>query len=166
MSTKARSKPRKPAKAKETAASERDAEQAVHDCAACQGKCCRYFALEIDKPTEFSEFDSIRWYLFHEANYVFVEKGSWYLCITTPCRNLDENFRCTIYDRRPLICREHDPSECEFDDEAEWDFEKLFRTPEQIEDYMRRRFGKHCFEREYEKYEKKRAKKAKKKGTR
>ncbi len=133
------------------------------DCMKCGGKCCRYFALEIDEPEDFDDFDSIRWYLYHGSNYVFVEEGKWYLCVTTHCRNLDGNRRCLVYDRRPLICREHDASECEFEDEMEWNYDRCFRTPEEVEKYMRKQFGRRCFEKKYKKFEAKKARKGKNK---
>ena len=35
-------------------------------CASCAAKCCRYFALPIDTPTTWKDFDSIRWFLLHD----------------------------------------------------------------------------------------------------
>ena len=42
-------------------------------CDYCTAKCCRYFALPIDEPTEPKDFDFIRWYLLHDRATVFVE---------------------------------------------------------------------------------------------
>ena len=44
-------------------------------CDHCGAKCCRYFALPIDKPKQWAEFDYIRWYLLHEGAAVFTEEG-------------------------------------------------------------------------------------------
>ena len=35
-------------------------------CTKCTGLCCRYFALPIDTPEEWDDYDDIRWYLCHE----------------------------------------------------------------------------------------------------
>lgn len=75
-----------------------------HDCTA---RCCRYFALEIDRPVTPRDHDHIRWYLLHEHVAVWVQDGSWYLEIKTPCRHLQPDNRCAIYDTRPQICRDH-----------------------------------------------------------
>ncbi len=48
-------------------------------CTYCTAKCCRYFALPIDKPTTWRDFDHMRWFLLHEKASVFVEEGDWYL---------------------------------------------------------------------------------------
>jgi Fe-S-cluster containining protein len=73
-----------------------------HDCSA---KCCKYFALQIDKPTTPREHDNIRWYLMHEHIAVWVQDGDWYLEIRTPCRHLQADNSCGIYHTRPQICR-------------------------------------------------------------
>ncbi|MFW5798801.1 MAG: YkgJ family cysteine cluster protein [Planctomycetota bacterium] len=130
-------------------------EPAGYDCETCGGKCCRYFALEIDEPEDFEDYDSIRWYLFHEHTYVFVEDGDWYLCVTTPCEHLTDDFRCGIYDRRPIICRKHSNDGCEYEDENEWDYEQRFDTAEQLEAHMLETLGKKCFEKAYRKKGKK-----------
>ncbi len=102
-------------------------------CAHCYGKCCRYFALPIDKPTTYEEFDFVRWYLLHESASVFVENGDWFLLIHTPCRELGPDNRCKIYDHRPQICREYSTTKCEYEDL--FVFEQYFETGEQIEEY-------------------------------
>lgn len=102
-------------------------------CEYCSGKCCRYFALPIDKPTSYDDFDYIRWYLLHDQTSVYVEDGTWILIVHTKCRALDENNRCTEYSTRPLICREYSTAKCEYDDV--YLFEQYFETPEQIEEY-------------------------------
>ena len=50
-------------------------------CNHCPGKCCRYFALPIDTPTEWADYDYIRWYLLHEHAAVFIEDDCWYLLV-------------------------------------------------------------------------------------
>lgn len=102
-------------------------------CSFCNGKCCRYFALPIDKPTNYEDFDVVRWYLLHEKTSVFVEDGTWFLLVQNVCSALDENNRCRVYPSRPQICREYSPKKCEYDDL--FLFEQYFETPEQIEDY-------------------------------
>ena len=102
-------------------------------CGYCSGKCCRYFALPIDKPTNYEEFDFVRWYLLHENATVFVEDGSWYLLVHNVCKELGEDNRCKIYEKRPQICREYSTEKCEYDDL--FMFEQYFETPDQVEEY-------------------------------
>lgn len=108
-------------------------------CEFCNGKCCRYIALPIEKPTTYEEFDETRWYLLHEKTSVFVEDGSWFLLVHTPCRALDDKNRCRIYETRPQICREYSTAKCEYDDL--FLFEQFFETPEQIEEYANALLG-------------------------
>ena len=102
-------------------------------CEFCDAKCCRYFALPIDKPSTFEEFDYVRWYLLHERASVFVEDGDWFLLVHTPCKELGPDNRCRIYETRPQICREYSTARCEYDDL--FLFEQYFETPEQVEEY-------------------------------
>jgi Fe-S-cluster containining protein len=75
-----------------------------HDCTA---KCCKYFALQIDKPTTPKDHDHIRWYLLHEHIAVWAQGDDWFLEVRTPCRHLLPDNRCEIYHTRPQICREY-----------------------------------------------------------
>ena len=65
-------------------------------CNHCSAKCCKYFALPIDTPTEQKDFDYIRWYLLHDAATVFIEGESWYLLVHTQCKHLQPDNRCGI----------------------------------------------------------------------
>jgi len=102
-------------------------------CDFCSAKCCRYFALPIETPREFSDFEFLRWYLLHGRASIFVEEGDWYLLVHTECKHLGAGNRCGIYDTRPLICREYSTEDCEYDDD--WTYEQYFETPEQIWEY-------------------------------
>lgn len=102
-------------------------------CSHCNGKCCRYIALPIDKPTTYEEFDYVRWYILHDKTAVFVENGDWFLLVNTPCKELGPDNRCMIYEKRPQICREYSTEKCEYDDL--FVFEQYFETPDQVEEY-------------------------------
>jgi Fe-S-cluster containining protein len=102
-------------------------------CDHCTAKCCRYFALPIDTPTTWDDFDSIRWYLAHGKTLVYVEKDTWYLLVMTRCQYLTKEDRCGIYLNRPKVCREYTTAKCEYDED--WVFDKVFEAPEQIWEY-------------------------------
>ena len=102
-------------------------------CKYCPAKCCRYFALPIDTPESWKEFDYIRWYLLHERATVFVEDDSWYLLVHTRCRHLAADNLCTQYATRPQICRDYTTKNCEYEDD--WVYERYLETPEQVEEY-------------------------------
>jgi uncharacterized protein len=102
-------------------------------CNYCGAKCCRYFALPIDTPTEWQDFDYIRWYLLHERAAVFTEDGVWYLLVHTSCKHLRPDHLCDIYERRPQICRDYTTRKCEYDDD--WVYDHYWETSEQVEEY-------------------------------
>jgi len=102
-------------------------------CDYCSAKCCRYFALPIDTPDCWKDFDYLRWYMLHGPVSLFIEKETWYLMVHTVCRHLQDDNRCGIYHTRPEICREYNTTECEYDED--WVYDQYFETPEQIEEY-------------------------------
>lgn len=102
-------------------------------CEYCPGKCCRYFALPIDTPENWKDFDYLRWYMLHGPVSIFIEKDTWYLMVHTVCRHLQSDNRCGIYETRPEICRDYTTADCEYDDD--WVYDRYFETPEQIEEY-------------------------------
>jgi uncharacterized protein len=109
-------------------------------CTRCVAKCCRYFMLQLDTPTTKSDFENIRWYLCHEGTTVFVEKRVWYLHVDQNCRHLEPNGRCGIYEKRPDICREHDPGTCEFESEYQPDLQ--FNNIDDLDQYLAKRFSR------------------------
>lgn len=101
-------------------------------CGSCTALCCRYFALEIDKPRSERDFDDLRWYLLHEKVSIFVDDGTWFLNVQTPCKALGPDNLCTIYETRPSICREYKNDFCDKDGGK---FDQLFETAEQLMAY-------------------------------
>jgi uncharacterized protein len=108
-------------------------------CRKCESKCCRYFALQIDTPRKKEDFENIRWFLAHESTVIFVENRKWYLEVKNKCRYLTKNNLCGIYEKRPLICREHAPSSCE-KALKNLDHELSFEDMEEFDRYLRKRF--------------------------
>ncbi len=102
-------------------------------CDFCTARCCRYFALPIDKPTTWEDFDHIRWYMIHGSTSIFVEDDTWYLMVMADCQHLLEDHRCGIYHDRPQICRSYSTDNCEYDDDSCYD--KLFEAADQIWEY-------------------------------
>ena len=133
-------------------------------CQKCSGKCCRYFALPIETPEDWDDFDDIRWYLCHKDVTIFVEKGDWYLNVQNTCRYLSEkDFRCQNYDLRPHICRKYDTDGCDLTGD-DYGYELHFLDDKQMEEYMRIKFGGKVFDKlEPKKRKKKTKKKASKK---
>jgi len=105
-------------------------------CEDCPALCCKYIALEIDEPEDKEDFDNLRWYLIHRDVSVYVVDGDWHLCVDVPCRYLDGN-RCTIHEEKPLLCRRHDPDECEFNN-PDFELDLEFRSWEELKKYMKK----------------------------
>jgi Fe-S-cluster containining protein len=108
-------------------------------CTYCPAKCCRYFALPIDMPKQWEDFEYIRWFLFHERAAIFIDEGDWYLLVYTKCKHLRDDNLCGIYDTRPQICREYSTHNCEYEDD--WIYDHYFETSEQVEEYAEARLG-------------------------
>ena len=102
-------------------------------CKKCEALCCKYFALEIDKPTTRNDFENIRWYISHQKTSVFIQNGKWHLSVKNRCKHLDSNNHCRIYETRPAICRKLDPKECEYHDQ---NAVKAIKTLKQLEKYL------------------------------
>ena len=128
-------------------------------CTKCTGLCCRYFALPLDTPEEWKDFDDIRWYLCHEHTSVFVEDGGWYLNVNNKCRYLaDKTHRCQMYEMRPKICRGYHTDNCDLSGD-DYGYELHFTNDRQMEEYMRIKFGDKVFSKlETPKKKKKKAK--------
>ena len=110
-----------------------------HVCKICRAQCCQYYALEIDTPRSYEDFDQIKWFLVHQKTKVFVEKRKWFLEIYENCRYLARNHTCKIYAKRPKICREHSHTECEFHGERS-DHDLHFQSIEEFDRYLKKRF--------------------------
>lgn len=130
-------------------------------CGGCTGLCCRYFALPIETPEDWDDYDDIRWYLSHEEVTVYVEKGDWYLNVKNKCRYLNGDHRCHNYAMRPKICRTYHPKDCDrISDQYGHDLH--FHDDRQMEEYMRIKFGPRVFEKlERKKKPRKKLRKAK-----
>jgi Fe-S-cluster containining protein len=107
-------------------------------CTQCTAKCCRYIMFPIDTPRSRADFENIRWYVSHENITIHVEKHAWHMHVETRCQHLTADNRCGIYEKRPQICREHNPSSCEF--HYEYVADKTFRTLDELDAYIADRF--------------------------
>ena len=103
-------------------------------CSYCTAKCCKYYALPIEKPDTLSDWEYVRWYVLHDRTTVFKEGDTWYLLVHTTCQHLRPDNRCGIYETRPPICREYTTDACEYDDDST--YEQYLETPEQVAEYV------------------------------
>ena len=82
-------------------------------CVGCV-KCCTYITVEIDAPRAAWEYDQWIWALYHDRVSLYVEKPErWFVHFETTCRHLNQQGRCAVYGRHPVLCRDYDPRACE-----------------------------------------------------
>jgi len=111
-------------------------------CAGCIA-CCTYVSIEIDPPRAAFEYDQWLWALHHDKVSLYVERPErWYVNFETRCNKLNEQGRCSIHGRHPVLCREYDPRSCErrfpLTDIVAW-----FRSAEEFETWIRDRRPSH-----------------------
>ena len=103
-------------------------------CKECRGECCKKLAFHIDTPRNVLDFEDIKWYIYHKDALVYIDRdGDWMVQVPAVCSKLDKNGRCTIYDRRPPICRLSKVEDCEKNTN---EMDVVFRTVKDLEKYM------------------------------
>jgi Fe-S-cluster containining protein len=123
---------------------DRDPVTGLLPCLACT-QCCHYVAIEIDTPESRSDFDQIRWYLYHPGIEIYIDHDDhWNVLFHSRCVQLQPDGKCGVYEHRPHICRDYSERTCEpntnepaekvllknADDLAEW--MRLTRTNDRL----------------------------------
>ncbi|MBI4575314.1 MAG: YkgJ family cysteine cluster protein [Planctomycetes bacterium] len=107
-------------------------------CAGCTA-CCRYVAVPIDEPEDRHDYDQVLWYLLHENVGVFIDDGGeWNVEFRTVCRALQPDGLCSIHLFKPLVCKEHEATDCE-GKSTETPYQVYFTSAEQFVAYMEAR---------------------------
>jgi len=96
--------------------------------------------MELDTPRTKHDFENLRWYLAHRETKIYVDKRKWFLEVHTPCRYLKDH-ACTIYEKRPVICREHETKDCEYWHD-EFHHDHYFHALEELDAYLAKRFSR------------------------
>lgn len=82
-------------------------------CPPC-GRCCRYVALGIDAPGTVKAVSMALWFVYHRNVSIYQShEGDWFLLVPAACDNLKPDGLCSVYEDRPLICRDYDVDGCE-----------------------------------------------------
>lgn len=113
-------------------------------CQGCNSECCKYLSIEINTPEDEEDFEDIKWYAAHKNVSVYVdEDNEWHVEFKTSCDYLDKDGLCSIYNKRPNICREYSQDECPFHNE--YNEKYTFKSIEDVESYIDNVFkqGKH-----------------------
>jgi hypothetical protein len=110
-------------------------------CSFCKGsKCCQYVTESIITPRAISDFDHLLWQISHPNIHIYKDEEGWTLVFLSQCQHLLANGRCGIYEKRPMICREHSNDYCEYDTDIEGDSELYFHNYAELDNYCRKRF--------------------------
>ena len=104
-------------------------------CKTCGAVCCQYMGIELTPPETKKEADDLRWFIAHKDVSVYVDDGVWTLHVKNSCEYLDKDNKCTIYDKRPNICRDYKAGDlCEYKAPVIHDLE--FNSVEDLDDYV------------------------------
>lgn len=106
------------------------------ECMTCNSFCCRNLAMAIGRPENKREIEDLKWQLHFDTVKVYIHNRRWYLWIEGTCMYLSSNGRCKIYDRRPDICKKHNPPDCERFGKF---YDIMLSTPDDLEKYIRSR---------------------------
>lgn len=113
----------------------RQAGAAPIPCLEC-GHCCTYLAVGINAPRTPRYATDVLWYLYHERVAVHRDvDGEWAVLFETRCRNIQADFKCSVYALRPHICRAFDDEGCEVN--APDGRDHVFSTPREFLAFLR-----------------------------
>jgi Fe-S-cluster containining protein len=104
-------------------------------CMKCKAPCCQNLAIAVTKPRRIHEKELLKWYLHYDTVQIYIRNRRWYLLITGTCIYLSKKNLCTIYDKRPQICRAHRPDGCEIT--GQW-YDTLLSSPRDLETFLKR----------------------------
>ncbi len=104
-------------------------------CEGCNAECCKSLVLPLTKPRTNDEIDELAWQVQYENVGVYIHNKRWHLIFNTRCMYLSKSNLCTIYDKRPSKCRQHNPPYCERYDK--W-HDVFISAPEELRGYLNR----------------------------
>lgn len=111
----------------------------IEHCFDCNQICCRTAVIEVDPPKTLRDHSDLLFYLYHFDTEVVIAKSGgkkeWYVEFMSPCRNLVDG-RCTIYEHRPLVCREYDMTDCEHNNKKRFTY---LRSPDEFFKYLKKK---------------------------
>jgi Fe-S-cluster containining protein len=109
-------------------------------CRDCHQLCCKYITVKIPAPRTIRDFDGLLWQLSHENVAAFRDYAGWHLMIYNSCIHLSSNGRCSIYENRPITCREHSTESCEYENPIPEVSLQFFDSYRSLNHYCKKRF--------------------------
>jgi Fe-S-cluster containining protein len=80
------------------------------------------------------------WQLSHENIKAFRDHTGWHLIIYNMCSFVDRKGECSIYDNRPITCREHSAENCEYNSPISDSSLQYFGSFQSLDEYCNKRF--------------------------
>jgi Fe-S-cluster containining protein len=108
-------------------------------CKECKAPCCRNLALAVPSPKNRYDVETLKWYLHFDTVQLYIRNRRWNILIQGKCIYLSKKNLCTIYDRRPKICRAHRSDACEMT--GQW-YDTILSLPDDLEAHLKRKKGK------------------------
>ena len=106
-------------------------------CAGCF-LCCTYVTIEIDDPKTVEDIDALFWYIDHGLTVFIDHENDWLVEVRRKCDYLTPEGLCKIYEDRPIVCRDHEPDDCE--KHGEGDVHKhLFANRKMLCDFLKKK---------------------------
>jgi len=103
-------------------------------CDDCNGSCCRKLVVEIDTPRNKDDFEDIKWYLYHPGVSIYIDMNDkWNVQFNSQCSKLDKDGRCSIYEKRPPVCKNAKVKDCEMNKP---DVKIMFKTLEDYKEFI------------------------------
>lgn len=106
---------------------------AVDGCDKCPALCCSDLEESINRPRTELEVNNLKWELHFSNTRVFIRSKRWYTLTLGRCKYLDKDDRCTIYEDRPEVCRDHMPPACERYGDI---YDVMFEDPEDLQKHI------------------------------
>lgn len=112
----------------------------MSECFECKGYCCKYVTVDIESPSDWEDYDEIRWYIIHKNVIVYKpeDEEDWKIEFRTPCEYLNKKKNiCKQYKNRPDVCIEYITDECAKHEEMSSEgCEVYLESEEDLKKYM------------------------------
>ena len=110
----------------------------IHQCEKClPAFCCNYFAFPLDEPETRRDYESLLWKIAHQKVSIYIYRKTWYIMIHTRCNFLTPTNKCSIYETRPYLCREHSVENCEYTGD-DYGFSEHFKSYDDLLVYIQK----------------------------
>jgi len=122
----------------------------MKNCFECNQECCNDVIVEIDQPVTVEDWEEIKWKVSHENVRVILDNDDdWCVEFLTKCKYLGNDGKCTIYGKRPAVCKNHDPETCVVNGGGSY-YKVILENIGDVEDYLKKHLESLEEEREVE----------------